>query len=272
MGSLVAALASYLDAKAHQGKWLLRIEDLDPPRESQAAKTLIPEQLKAHHLLWDDPIQYQSQHGSEYENALQALKLKQRLFPCSCSRKQLGGALHQGICNHKSKTSESSQTAQRLLVPDEIWSFNDRIYGHHQQNLKQEVGDQILKRKDGFYAYQLAVVVDDQNSQITHVVRGADLLDNTERQLYLQDCLGYQQPSYLHLPLATNETGQKLSKQNQAKALDLSTPAANLFQCLTFLNQQPPESLKQTSCPALLIWATEHWNPAAITPSHEGIV
>ena len=268
MGSLVAALASYLDAKANDGLWLMRIEDLDPPRESVEAKSLIPQQLEAHGLEWDGQIQYQSHHNDRYEAVLHDLLQADLVFPCSCSRKQLGGNLHQGRCQHNGL----EPAALRLLVPDEIWSFEDRIYGKHTQNLQKEVGDQVLKRKDGLYAYQLAVTVDDEASGITHVVRGADLLDNTERQLYLQHCLGYKHPSYLHLPLVINEEGQKLSKQNHAKALDLSTADSNLYQCLVFLNQHPPADLKRESCDQQLKWAIEHWKPHAVRPSQDGII
>jgi len=268
MGSLVAAVASYLDAKANDGVWLMRIEDLDPPRESVEAKSLIPKQLEAHGLEWDGSIQYQSQHSDRYEAVLAELIKANLVFPCSCSRKTLAGKLHQARCHH----DDQAPAALRLLVPDETWSFDDRIYGEHKQNLQKDVGDQVLKRKDGLYAYQLAVVVDDKASGITHVVRGADLLDNTERQLYLQHCLGYEHPSYMHLPLVINQDGQKLSKQNHAKALDLSTAASNLFQCLVFLNQKPPAELARVTCHEQLKWAIEHWQPRAVRPSQDGII
>ncbi len=267
MGSLVAALASYLDAKAHQGQWLLRIEDLDPPREDPNAKTLIPQQLIAHGLHWDGDLTFQSEHSARYEHALEQLRQQQRLFACTCSRKQLAGQLHQGNCH----STLHGETAWRLLVDDQTWMFVDRVYGEQSQNLQHQVGDPVLKRKDGLYAYQLAVVVDDEASGVTHVVRGADLLDNTQRQLYLQACLGYTHPEYLHLPLVINEQGQKLSKQNQAKALDLTQVEANLFQCLGFLHQQPPAHLAQSSCSEQLRWAIEHWQPEHIQPSLLGL-
>lgn len=276
MGSLVAAVASYVDAKAHSGQWLMRIEDLDPPRESPEAKALIPKQLEAHELLWDGEMTLQSQHSERYEQALAALREAQVLFPCSCSRKQLAEqeGLHLGRCTtaDQQSTQDVKPIAWRLAMPNETWSFEDRIYGHQSQQLLHEVGDQVLKRKDGLYAYQLAVVVDDYHSGITQVVRGADLLDNTLRQLYLQQCLGYPQPTYMHLPLVINDQGQKLSKQNQAKALDLNTPEQNLHQALTFLNQQPPAMLANESCSSQLQWAIEHWDIQKITPSNAGII
>ena len=265
MGSLVAALASYLDAKAHQGQWLVRMEDLDPPREDPNAKALIPQQLLAHGLQWDGDLTFQSDHSARYEHALAQLRQQQLLFACTCSRKQLAGQLHQGNCH-----SSSHDAAWRLLVDDQLWSFTDRLYGTQTQNLLADVGDQVLKRKDGLYAYQLAVVVDDQASGVTHVVRGADLLDNTQRQLYLQACLGYTHPEYLHLPLVVNELGQKLSKQNHAPALDLTQVESNLFQCLQFLQQQPPSQLAQASCAELLDWGIHHWRPDNIQPLNQG--
>lgn len=267
-GSLVAALASYLDAKAHNGTWLLRIEDLDPPREDPTASQLIPEQLLAHGLKWDGPIQYQSHHSQAYEAALQKLRDKQKLFPCQCTRKQLAehNGLHQGICGSR----EDAPHAWRLKVPAEEWGFHDDVYGEYSQQLQQDVGDQVLKRKDGLYAYQLAVVVDDFESGITHVVRGVDLLDNTPRQLYLQHCLNYPHPNYLHLPLVTNDQGQKLSKQNQAQAIDLNTPKDNLLAALTFLQQPLPDT--DLDMAQLLQWAADHWDPDTIETSHAGII
>lgn len=267
-GSLVAALASFLDAKAHQGKWLLRIEDLDPPREDPTASKLIPKQLLAHGLQWDGPIQYQSQHAQAYETALQTLKDKRLLFPCQCTRKQLAPnkGLHQGICS----STEDVPHAWRLNVPADEWGFNDSVYGKYSQHLQQDVGDQVLKRKDGFYAYQLAVVVDDFQSGITHVVRGVDLLDNTPRQLYLQQCLNYPQPSYTHLPLVTNDAGQKLSKQNQAQAINLDTPRENLLNALRFLNQPLPND--ELYIPNILEWAVNHWSPDLIEASNAGVL
>jgi len=268
MGSLVAALASYLDAKSHQGKWLLRIEDLDPPREDPAASTLIPQQLSAHGLHWDGDIEFQSKHRQRYEAALEQLKTKGHLFPCACSRKSLSA--HNGLHHGKCPTPNPDQAAaQRLLIENKTESFTDEVFGHYEQPLS-DVGDQILKRKDGLYAYQLAVVVDDYCSGINHVVRGVDLLDNTPRQLHLMDCLGYPQPSYLHLPLIINDDGQKLSKQNQAKALDLNTPIQNLLFALDFLKQPIPH--EQNSLEAILKIATQNWDASLIKASFDGVI
>jgi glutamyl-Q tRNA(Asp) synthetase len=268
-GSLVAALASYLDAKANNGQWLLRIEDLDPPREDPTASTLIPNQLEAHGLIWDGDVQFQSHHHKQYEDALQILKDKNLLFPCNCSRKDLADqkGLHHGICH----STDQKPHALRLLVENKTIKFIDSIYGQYQQALSN-IGDQVLKRKDHLYAYQLAVLVDDFNSKVTNVVRGVDLLDNTPRQIHLLQQLGWPVPTYLHIPLITNESGQKLSKQNQAKALDLNNPAANLLSALAFLNQSLPEPTNQTTVSQILDWAIQHWHPTSITPSHAGIL
>lgn len=267
-GSLVAALASYLDAKANNGKWLLRIEDLDPPREDPNASTLIPDQLLAHGLQWDGEIQYQSNNSDAYEAALSLLDCKQLLFPCNCSRKDLAisNGLHQGVCN----STTDKPHALRFLVSHTSIEFYDQVYGDYEQDLAK-VGDQILKRKDQLYAYQLAVLVDDFHSAITHVVRGVDLLDNTPRQIHLLEQLDWPVPKYLHIPLITNESGQKLSKQNQAPALELSTPEQNLINALTFLNQALPPT-DSTSIESILIWAIQHWQPNLITPDVAGVL
>ena len=270
-GSLVAALASYLDAKAHNGRWLLRIEDLDPPREDPNASERIPEQLRQHGLLWDGDIQFQSQHSDRYERALKQLADTGFTFPCQCSRKQLAEhqGLHQGTC---SITNANNPAAIRLQVPDKAYNLHDRVFGHYQQSLLHDVGDQVLKRKDGLYAYQLAVVVDDQAASITHVVRGVDLLDNTPRQLYLMQCLGYSEPQYLHVPLALNQDGQKLSKQNQATAIDGKDAKANLLAALAFLQQDITPKMRSGSLETLLKQAIQNWLPSRIKPNHSGLI
>lgn len=268
-GSLVAAVASYLDAKANHGLWLLRIEDLDPPREDPRATKLIQQQLIAHGLLWDKQVSLQSQHHARYEAVLEHLKKNNLIFPCNCSRKQLAhnNGLHMGRCD-----SDTSQPhAWRLAMNDDMIEFTDAVYGLNQQRPLSTVGDQVLKRKDGLYAYQLAVVVDDHDSGITHVVRGVDLLDNTARQLYLMSCLGFSMPKYLHLPLVVNADKQKLSKQNHAPALNLAHTQDNLRHTLAFLNQPAPPS-RAHSNEAILAFASEHWQPQNIQASHDGLL
>ncbi|NVK39141.1 MAG: tRNA glutamyl-Q(34) synthetase GluQRS [Gammaproteobacteria bacterium] len=269
-GSLIAALASYLDAKAHDGKWLLRIEDLDPPREDPAASERMPHQLLDHGLQWDGDIQYQSQHSANYEAALKQLAANKRTFACGCSRKQLSvhNGLHQGDCHF----NQQGPAAIRLAVPDESIGVQDRIYGHYEQNLLNDVGDQVLKRKDGFYAYQLAVVVDDYLSGINHVVRGVDLLDNTPRQIFLMQCLGYPVPSYLHIPLAINEHGQKLSKQNQATAIESQDAKANILKALSFLQQDISSTMSNSSLRDILQMACQNWQPSRIQPNQAGLL
>ena len=269
-GSLIAALASYLDAKAHNGKWLLRIEDLDPPREDPAASERMPQQLLDHGLQWDGDIQYQSQHSAAYEAALKQLAENKHTFACGCSRKQLSvhNGLHQGDCHF----NQQGPAAIRLAVPDESIGVQDRIYGHYEQNLLNDVGDQVLKRKDGFYAYQLAVVVDDYLSGINHVVRGVDLLDNTPRQIFLMQCLGYPVPSYLHIPLAINEHGQKLSKQNQATAIESQDAKANILKALSFLQQDISSPMSNSSLRDILQMACQNWQPSRIQPNQAGLL
>jgi len=269
-GSLIAALASYLDAKAHNGKWLLRIEDLDPPREDPAASERMPQQLLDHGLQWDGDIQYQSQHSAAYEAALKQLAANKHTFACGCSRKQLSvhNGLHQGDCHF----NQQGPAAIRLAVPDESIGVQDRIYGHYEQNLLNDVGDQVLKRKDGFYAYQLAVVVDDYLSGINHVVRGVDLLDNTPRQIFLMQCLGYPVPSYLHIPLAINEHGQKLSKQNQATAIESQDAKANILKALSFLQQDISSPMSNSSLRDILQMACQNWQPSRIQPNQAGLL
>ncbi len=276
-GSLVAALASYLDAHHHQGTWLLRMEDLDPPREDKAARELIPQQLLAHGLQWHGKLEFQSLHHARYESVLMQLKSEQLLFPCSCSRKMLArhSGLHLGNCHSFSRPATNDQLntphAWRLPITDQNFSFTDAVYGDCGHNLLT-VGDQVLKRKDGLYAYQLAVVVDDHFSGINTVVRGLDLLDNTPRQLYLMSCLNYSPPQYMHLPLVVNSDGQKLSKQNKARALDLKTTELNLLRALTSLNQPMPPTELTASNEAILQWAILHWTPSSIPTSRAGII
>lgn len=253
-GSLVTALASWLEARTHNGQWLLRIEDLDPPREDPTASVLIPKQLEAHGLVWDGPIRYQSQHSADYEAAL--AQLAPHIFPCDCSRKTLTAShgLHINPC-----TPHSQPCALRLRVPDSETAFNDACVGHYAHNLKYTAGDFILKRKEGLYAYQLAVVVDDELQGISHIVRGSDLLDNTPRQIYLQQCLGFNTPHYAHLPLVLNADGQKLSKQNLAPPLNLDTCLQNLCFAGQFLGLPPHKPDDFAHIADFLKFALQHW-------------
>ncbi|QWD87425.1 tRNA glutamyl-Q(34) synthetase GluQRS [Polynucleobacter paludilacus] len=240
-GSLVAALGSWLDARAHQGQWLLRIEDIDTPRSIPGAAEQIQAQLLACGLQWDEEPVWQSARQETYQKAFNQLIDEGQLYPCNCSRQTIANALkalgveterHQelvypGSCRSQlGLKPENTLAAWRIALPEHCTiAFEDRALGHQIQNLSQEVGDFVLRRSDGLFTYQLAVVVDDAEQGITHVVRGEDLLNNTARQIYLQKVLHYPTPVYVHLPLVLDEFGEKLSKQTLASAIDISTPA-----------------------------------------------
>lgn len=236
-GSLITALASYCEARSQQGRWLLRIEDTDIPRIQLGAESQILHALEAFGFNWDGTMIRQQDRLPLYEAALQQLKTKELVYACSCSRKQLAGYSHYpNCCRHK--RLDFAQQAIRLKVEDQMLCFDDALQGHCCENLLHSTGDFVLKRRDGIISYQLAVVVDDAAQGVTHVVRGADLLDNTARQIWLGQCLGLPALHYCHLPLAMNDKGQKLSKQNLAVALD-SRQAPQLIQAALQALQQP---------------------------------
>lgn len=237
LGSLATALGSWLDARAHGGTWLVRIENVDTPRSAPGADRLILDQLQACGLEWDEAPVWQSQRTTHYQNALEQLITIDRIYGCQCSRKQIEEALQkEGVsiaanqeliyprtCRDRKLPIQNH--ALRIRLPHECQiSFTDRRLGKQIQDLNREMGDFVLRRADGLFTYQLAVVVDDHLQGITHIVRGEDLLSNTARQIHLQQCLGYQTPSYLHLPLVTNDAGEKLSKQTKATAVDITHP------------------------------------------------
>ena len=247
-GSLVAAVASYADARAADGQWLLRIEDVDAPRCTQAAEMAISRQLSVYGFVADGAVIRQSGRGDHYEVVLEALKSSGRLFACNCSRKMLAFArrnalsevIYPGRCRNLKLMGSAPATALRLRVQDDAnaqIAFKDRALRVLSQNVAKEVGDFILRRADGLYAYQLAVVVDDAAQGITDVVRGEDLLMNTPRQIYLQHCLDYSTPRYLHVPLVKNQAGEKLSKQTLATAIAADTAIPTLKAAWAFLNQ-----------------------------------
>lgn len=267
VGSLLTALASWCDARAACGKWLLRIEDVDTTRIQQGAVDHIFRSLEHFGLTWDDEVVYQSQRTALYQQALQLLEQQQAIFWCNCTRSQLaqtGQALYTGTCRHQLHYQPAC--AARLCVPSSTYiQFEDRVFGRQYEDLSQTVGDFVLYRRDGLFAYQLAVVVDDAAQGITHIVRGADLLDNTARQIYLQQQLGYPRINYAHLPLIVNHLGEKLSKQTGATALDLTTnPSPVLWQLLGLLGQHPPSCLQFSAKDELLMWAIAHWQFANI--------
>ncbi len=246
-GSLVCAIASYVDARAHGGKWLIRMEDIDPPRESPGAAEDILKTLKLLGMESDEPVLYQSTRYQAYSDALESLKTKGMVFGCNCSRKSIAEAckklglpedVYPGTCRDK---HIKEPCAWRFKVNSEAISFKDRFYGIQSQSLSKEVGDFVLKRADGLWAYQLAVTVDDAFQQVTDIVRGADLLDNTPRQIALQKALGFTTPRYLHIPLVLNDEGQKLSKQTGAKELNLADIGSELNRAWTHLGFEPIE-------------------------------
>lgn len=244
-GSLVAAMASYLDAKAHQGRWLLRMEDVDVPRSVPGAAEAICASLRALGMDWDGEVLVQSQRSAIYADAMR--QLAPHTYGCSCSRREIadsrlglapdGSAIYPGTCRHGLGLGKQAR-AWRLRVPaaGDIIQFADRWQGQIGQDLAQEAGDFVLLRADGFWAYQLAVVVDDAAQGVTHVVRGADLLDSTPRQIYLQRLLGVPTPSYLHVPVVTNVQGEKLSKQTGALALNMQAPLVMLHDAARLLD------------------------------------
>lgn len=271
-GSLVAAVGSYLDARHHQGKWLVRIEDLDTPRTVDGAAADILGTLEAHGLHWDEQVVYQSQRTAAYEQAFLRLKETGMIFPCACSRREIADSalqrgdepVYSGTCRNGIAAGKAARS-WRVRVNDAVVTLDDLMQGIITQDLASEVGDFVLLRADGLYAYQLAVVVDDAAQKITDVVRGADLLFSTPRQVYLQRLLGLKTPSYMHLPVAVNAWGEKLSKQTLAEPVTKHNPASTLFKALAFLRQNPPAELRSATTEEMLAWAAENWKPERLS-------
>ena len=264
-GSLIAAVGSYLQAKSNQGKWLVRIEDIDPPREVPGASDLILKTLTSYGLHWDEPIIYQSQRSDAYEAALNQLDLDQRLYHCICTRKmiQSAGGIYQGSCREKERRdnrNSEDESALRFINSTPTLSFIDQLHGHCQMDKAFASEDFILKRRDGLYAYQLAVVVDDIEQGITEIVRGSDLLEPTVRQLALYAAMKASTPKYVHLPVAATKPNFKLSKQNGAPGLDLSNPIPTLYRAFQFLNLPVNPALLDASTEELLNWGVAHWH------------
>lgn len=237
-GSLVAAVASYLRARSHHGVWIVRMEDLDPPREVPGAAMDILATLAAFGMESDEPVLFQSTRESAYAAALATLRDAGHAFPCWCSRADLEsfGGIHLDAC--VAAADPARAPAWRLRVSDAMIGFDDVALGPQVQNLREAVGDFVIRRVEGWYAYQLAVVVDDADQGITEIVRGADLLDSTPRQIHVQRLLGLPAPTYLHLPLALDADGRKLSKQDRARPVDARDPLPALRTALRFLGQR----------------------------------
>jgi len=264
-GSLIAAAASYLQARHHGGRWLLRVEDIDPPREQAGATAAILEALEAYGFEWDGDVLFQSARRERHLAVIEDLRARGLAYPCSCSRKDLAGAprgplgiIYPGTCRGG---CEAGEFAIRLRTDDTPIEFTDLLQGPQRQRLESGSGDFVILRRDGLVAYHLAVVVDDADQGVTEVVRGIDLLDSTPRHLYLQRLLGLPAPGYLHIPVAENRDGQKLSKLTGAAAVDIREPRPTLLQALAALEQSPGDDLRACSIGEIWRWAIANWNP-----------
>jgi glutamyl-Q tRNA(Asp) synthetase len=268
-GSLIAAVGSYLEARTRGGRWLVRIEDLDPPRERVGAAERILSELDRFGFEWDGPVLRQSTRAADYDAALDRLAQLGLTLDCGCSRSQLAAIdrlsqeqadelYHPPICPNPMAVGRG---AVRFRVPDRVVEFDDRSLGPTRANVARTTGPFVLRRRDGLHAYQLAVVVDDAAQGVTDVVRGADLLASTPRQILLQEALGLPRPGYLHLPLAVNADGHKLSKSGDAPALVAAAPSVQLITALEALRQTPPTGLGRASTGEVWGWALGHWRP-----------
>lgn len=268
LGSLIAAVGSYLEARTNKGEWLMRIEDLDRPREEPGAGDAILRTLEAYGFEWDGPVIRQSGRSERYAAALARLRESGYVFPCACTRREISDStlgseserVYPGTCRNGIGSGRLAR-AIRARVGDAVIAFDDRFQGRFEQDLAREVGDFVVKRADGLFAYQLAVVVDDFEQGITEVVRGADLLASTPRQILLQRWLGYPTPRYGHLPVAVNRSGEKLSKQTLAAPLSEAEAPLELGRALAFLGQRPPRA---GDVSAIWEWAHANWRPERI--------
>ena len=277
-GSLVTAVASYLDARRAGGEWLLRIEDVDRTREVPGSADLILRSLESLGFEWAGPIAWQSDRTALYEAALERLANNSCVYPCSCSRKAIASASvgisetdeprYPGWCRLGPREA-GRPCAIRFKVDAGPVSFDDGIQGRQVMDVDAEAGDFVVKRRDGLFAYQLAVVVDDAEQRISHVVRGADLLTSTPRQILLQRALNLSTPQYAHVPLATDDRGVKLSKSAGAGAVDVTKPAEELWRTLHFLRQSPPAELRHARVETLWSWAVEHWTTCPLKGLHQ---
>ncbi len=266
-GSLVAAVGSYLAARKADGKWHVRIDDLDREREVPGAADAILRTLTAFGFEWDGPIVYQNHRAAAYSFALERLRRDGRVYECSCSRSEIEAATrppaveypYPGTCRDGARHPERATATRFRTMPGEV-GFVDALQGLVTQDVNAATGDFVLRRRDGYFAYQLAVVVDDADLGVTEVVRGADLLGNTPRQIALQQALGFPSPGYAHLPLAVDRTGAKLSKSSQSVAVDPAKPGEGLWKTLDFLKQSPPVALKGAPLNELWPWALAHWS------------
>ena len=270
-GSLLAAVGSFLQARASNGSWLVRVEDLDPPREVPGAATDILHTLDAFGMHPDADVLFQSTRANAYLTRIDSLLKRQLAYYCTCTRSDVAaagidgehGPVYPGTCRDRAIPAGIT-SAIRVRTHNTPISFDDRLFGVQSQRLEDDVGDFIVRRADGLTAYQLAVVVDDHYQQITEVVRGADLLDSTTRQIHLQQVLGMPTPDYLHLPLVVDAAGKKLSKQAQATPVDAARPAPALCRALACLGLPPPQELQHATPDAIWRWAIPRWRPTLI--------
>lgn len=262
-GSLVAAVASFLQAKVNDGRWLLRIEDIDPPREQPGASAAIIRALECYGFEWDGEPIYQSTNHAAHARALELLLTRDRAYRCGCSRRDLAdaprgplGVIYPGTCR---KGCEFDVSTVRLRTDNSRIQFADLLQGKVTQRLERESGDFVIRRRDGLIAYHLAVVVDDEIQGVTEIVRGIDLLDSTPRHIWLQKQLGFKTPHYAHIPVVTHADGDKLSKLTGATGISLNAVEANLLQALTALAQEPPSELASCAVSDIWGWATKNW-------------
>jgi len=268
-GSLVAAMGSYLQAKSQNGEWILRIDDIDPPRVQKGAVDSILRTLEGFGFEWDEDVIFQSKRRERYQEAVHSLLEKNLAYPCSCSRKSIlentgqtkGQIVYPGFCRNGPilKLPESSNYNIRLLSHNKIIQFDDGILGTQSFDLEKVIGDFILQRRDGYFSYHLASGIDDAEQNITEVVRGSDLLNCTPSQIHVQQSLGLPSPMYRHLPIVVNEMGQKLSKQSHAKPIEITETMDLLYKSLKFLGQMPPIELINTNKEDIWSWAKTHW-------------
>ncbi len=267
-GSLLAAVASYLDARASGSGWHVRVENIDPPREVPGAADSIIQSLEAHGFEWDGPVLWQADSAAAHDEALEQLIADDKLYRCGCSRKDLAnqptgplGVIYPGTCRDGSNAPEF---AWRVRTETAATTFIDEFQGPQSHQLEPDSGDFVVKRRDGLIAYQLAVVVDDELEGVTKIVRGIDLLESTFRQIWLQQLLGFATPQYAHIPIAVHADGDKLSKLTGAPGLDEKEAAANLFKALRALGQSPEPGLAGAPVTELWSWAIPRWNPAVL--------
>jgi glutamyl-Q tRNA(Asp) synthetase len=266
-GSMVAAVGSFLQAKSRGGEWLVRMEDLDPPREVPGAADDILRTLEAFGLHWDGAVMYQSRRHGVYEAALKMLERLDAIYPCACSRREIAdssvsgvdGPVYPGTCRAGLPAGRVPR-AWRVRVNGRAVEFMDAVRGRVVRDLTLDFGDFVVRRADGYFAYQLAVVVDDAEQGISEVVRGADLIESTPRQIHLQRLLDLPTPDYIHLPVALNARNEKLSKQTSAVPADIARPVPMLVQVLRFLGQDPPPTLAESNLEDFWSWAVTHWD------------